>query len=66
MLFKLADRTFEGKLTTDKCAKMNKCSPAAAIRDIQHLLQVGLLVPSGDTGPKTGYFLNPSVMERLL
>jgi Fic family protein len=66
MLFKLADRTFEGKLTTDKWAKMNKCSPAAAIRDIQHLLQVGLLVPSGDTGPKAGYFLNPSVMERLL
>jgi len=66
MLFKLADGTFEGKLTTDKWAKMNKCSPAAATRDIQHLLQEGLLVPSGDTGPKTGYFLNPAVMERVL
>jgi len=39
MLFKLADGTFEGKLTTDKWAKMNKSSPAAATRDIQHLLR---------------------------
>lgn len=61
MLYKLADGSFEGKLTTDKWAKMNKCSSAAALRDIQHLLQEGLLVPSGDAGPMTGYYLNPDL-----
>nr|WP_319473741.1 DUF4172 domain-containing protein [uncultured Sphaerochaeta sp.] len=65
MLFKLADGSFEGKLSTDKWAKMNKCSPAAASRDIQHLLIEGLLVPSGETGPKTGYFLNPNLLDNL-
>ena len=65
MLFKLADGSFDGKLSTDKWAKMNKCSPAAASRDIQHLLQEGFLISSGDTGPKTGYFLDPALMENL-
>ncbi len=65
MLFKLADGSFDGKLSTDKWAKMNKCSPAAASRDIQHLLQEGFLIPSGDTGPKTGYFLDPALLERV-
>jgi len=62
-LYKLADGSFAGKLTTDMWAKMNKCSPAAASRDIQQLLQRGLLIPSGDTGPKTGYYLNPTIQE---
>ena len=61
MLYKLADGTFEGKLSTDKWAKMNKCSAAAASRDIQHLVREGLLVPSGDTGPMTGYCLAPDL-----
>lgn len=65
MLFKLADGSFEGKLSTDKWAKMNKCSPAAASRDIQHLLQEGFLIPSGETGPKTGYFLDPALLEKI-
>jgi hypothetical protein len=57
MLYKLADGSFEGKLSTDKWARMNTCSPAAALRDIRQLLRDGLLVLSGDTGPMTGYFL---------
>jgi len=65
MLFKLADGSFDGKLSTDKWAKINKCSPAAASRDIQHLLQEGFFIPSGDTGPKTGYFLDPTLMEKI-
>ena len=65
MLFRLADGSFEGKLSTDKWAKMNKCSPAAALRDIQHLLQEGFLISSGDTGPKTGYFLDPVLLEKI-
>ena len=65
MLFKLADGSFQGKLSTDKWAKMNKCSVAAASRDIQHLLQAGFLIPSGDTGPRTGYFLNQALLENI-
>lgn len=65
MLFKLADGSFIGKLSTDKWAKMNRCSPAAASRDIQLLLQKGLLVPSGETGPQTGYYLNPHVISEV-
>lgn len=65
MLFKLADGSFEGKLSTDKWARMNKCSSAAASRDIQHLLQEGFLIPSGDTGPKTGYFLDPTLLKKI-
>lgn len=65
MLFKLADGSFEGKLSTEKWAKMNKCSSAAASRDIQHLLLEGFLIPSGDTGPKTGYFLEPALLEKI-
>ncbi len=64
MLYKLADGSFAGKLTTYKWAKMNTCSPAAASRDIQQLLQKGLLIPSGDTGPKIGYYLNPNILEK--
>jgi len=61
MLYKLDDGSFEGKLSTHTWAKLNRCSPAAASRDIQHLLIDGLLVPSGDTGPKTGCYLAPDL-----
>jgi Fic family protein len=65
MLFKLADGSFDGKLSTDKWAKMNKCSSAAASRDIKHLLQEGFLLPSGDTGPMTSYFLDPTLLDKI-
>jgi Fic family protein len=65
MLFKLADGSFEGKLSTDKWAKMNKCSSAAASRDIHHLLQEGFLIPSGQKGPKTGYYLDPALLDKV-
>ena len=64
MLFKLADGSFFGKLTNEKWAKMNKCSSAAALRDIQHLVEKGLLIPSGDAGRKAGYYLNPEIGEK--
>ena len=64
MLFKLADGSFFGKLTNEKWAKMNKCSSAAALRDIQHLVENGLLIPSGDAGRNAGYYLNPEIGER--
>ena len=61
ILQKLVEGSFFGKLTTDKWAKMTKCSAAAARRDIHHLVEEGFIVPDGDKGPKTGYFLNPQL-----
>lgn len=63
MLFKLADGSFEGKVSTDKWAKMKTCSPAAASRDIQQLIQAGFLVPSVETGPQTGYYLAQDLVD---
>lgn len=62
MLYRLADGSFFGKLTTEKWAKMTKCSSAAAQRDIRHLVDEGYLVPDGDRGPKTGYLLNTGIV----
>jgi Fic family protein len=35
---------FEGKLTTTKWAKITKCSPDTALRDIQNLISKGILM----------------------
>ena len=56
MLYKLADGSFFGKLTTEKWMKINKCSNTVAFRDIQHLVQKGFLKPSGENGRNTGYY----------
>ena len=58
MLYKLADGTFFGKLTTEKWMKMTKCSNTVAFRDIQHLVQKGFLTPSGEAGRNAGYYFN--------
>lgn len=63
MLYKLADGSFFGKLTTDKWMKMNKCSNTVAFRDIQHLVQTGFLIPSNEQGRNAGYFFNDDVQE---
>ena len=47
---------FEGKLTSSKWAKLVKCSSDTALRDIEDLLQKGLLVKEG-TGRGTYYEL---------
>lgn len=64
MLYKLADRSVEGKLTTAKWAKMNKCSTAAAARDLQQLVNEGFLYPSGERGPQTGYLFDEQMIEK--
>lgn len=58
MLYRLADGSFYGKLTTEKWAKMMKCSSTVAYRDIQHLVKRGFLIPSGNGGRSTGYYFN--------
>ncbi|GAC1535041.1 MAG: hypothetical protein NVS3B15_15750 [Sediminibacterium sp.] len=48
---------FEGKLTSSKWAKMTKCSPDTALRDIQDLMEKGILVKENAGGRSTGYIL---------
>lgn len=49
---------FEGKLTSSKWAKIAKCSQDTAIRDIQDLVERGVLVKEAAGGRSTGYRLN--------
>lgn len=57
MLNKLLD-DFEGKLTSTKWVKIMECSPDSALRDIQDLIQKGLLEKEEGGGRSTNYRLN--------
>jgi Fic family protein len=48
---------FEGKLTSSKYAKLAKCSPDTALRDIQDLLARRILVKDAPGGRSTSYSL---------
>ncbi len=48
---------FEGKLTTSKYAALAKCSQDTAMRDIQALLEEGILIRSQEGGRSTNYTL---------
>lgn len=48
---------FEGRLTTSKWAKINKCSTDTALRDIQDLVRKGILERTDAGGRSTGYEL---------
>jgi Fic family protein len=48
---------FEGFLTTSKYAKLAKCSPDTALRDIRELLERGILVQNPGRGRSTSYRL---------
>lgn len=54
MLNKLLDG-FEGKLKTSKWAKIAKCSPDTALRDIRDLIQKGILQQEKEGGRSTNY-----------
>jgi Fic family protein len=56
MLNKLLDG-FEGKLKTSKWAKITKCSPDTALRDIRYLIQKGILQQEKEGGRSTNYEL---------
>lgn len=49
---------FEGKLTSSKWAAIAKCSPDTALRDIQDLLERGVLQKSDAGGRSTSYAIN--------
>jgi Fic family protein len=48
---------FEGKLTSSKWAKLNKCSQDTALRDIQDLMTKGILEKEAGGGRSTHYVL---------
>ena len=56
MINKLIDG-FEGKLNTSKWAKITKCSPDTALRDIQNLINQEILEKEPAGGRSTGYIL---------
>jgi Fic family protein len=56
MLNKLLDG-FDGKLTSSKWAKIMKCSPDTALRDLSDLVAKGILVKAAGGGRGTNYAL---------
>ncbi len=46
---------FDGKLTSSKWAKISKCSPDTALRDIQDLIERGILEKEEGGGRSTSY-----------
>ncbi|MCS6766949.1 MAG: Fic family protein [Candidatus Protistobacter heckmanni] len=50
---------FEGKLTTGKWATIAKCSSDTALRDVNALLELGILVKEAAGGRGTAYTLAP-------
>lgn len=56
MLARLLDG-FEGKLTSSKWAKIEKCPPDTALRDINELISFGILVRDEAGGRSTSYSL---------
>lgn len=56
MLHALMDG-FEGKLTSSKWAKITKCSPDTALRDIQDLIEKGILEKEVGGGRNTSYII---------
>lgn len=48
---------FEGKLTSSKYAKLAKCSPDTALRDIKALQERGILLQDAGGGRSTSYHL---------
>jgi len=57
MINKLLDEELFGKLTTTKWAEINKCSPDTALRDINDLIEQGVLEKDGSGGRSSGYRL---------
>ncbi len=48
---------FDGKLTSSKWAKIEKCSPDTALRDINELIGQGVLQKDPGGGRNTSYSL---------
>ena len=53
----------EGTLTNSKYAKLTKCSPDTALRDMEALVERGALVRNPEGGRSTSYSLSPVEVE---
>jgi Fic family protein len=60
MLDKLLEG-FTGNLTSSKWAKITKCSQDTALRDIQYLIDKGILIKSSQGGRSTKYELKTEI-----
>lgn len=56
---------FEGKLTSSKWAAIAKCSPDTALRDINELMSLGILMKSQAGGRSTAYELRNEAPGRV-
>ena len=57
---------FDGKLTSSKWAKLEKCSQDTALRDIEDLIRTGVLMKDSSGGRSTSYSLakiSPDVFQ---
>ena len=57
---------FEGKLTSTKWAKLAKCSQDTASRDINDLIERGLLIKDSAGGRSTSYSIADKKLRKLL
>jgi Fic family protein len=55
---------FDGKLTTSKWGKINKCSQDTALRDIQDLIKKDILQKEASGGRSTNYELKENPVEK--
>lgn len=55
---------FEGKLTSGKYAKLTKCSPDTALRDIRELMGYGILLQGESGGRSTSYTLVEKIAKK--
>ena len=56
--------SFVGKLTSSKYAKMAKCSPDTALRDIRELMEYGILRQGESGGRSTSYALSDEDLSK--
>jgi len=56
---------FKGKLSSSKWAKMTKCSQDTATRDINELIEKGILIKSAETGRSTNYLLRDFTINQI-
>lgn len=60
---KMQEADFKGFMNTSKYAKLSKCSPDTALRDIQGLLSYGAFIKNPGGGRSTSYRLPENINE---
>ena len=58
----MLETNFKGYMNTSKYATLCKCSNDSALRDIQHLVKVGILVKNPSGGRSTSYRIREKIV----